>query len=888
MVSGGGAADGPASTRQIGHGEWPLTGRSEELEFIERTLGESRRHGVLLAGAPGVGKSRLARAVADHAREKGWRTEHVAATESTRDLPMAAVLHLLPEHVEMTTSRTEMLRRAAAGLAARSEQQSLIIILDDAHLLDVLSASLLHHLVTSQLCSLIATTRSGETLPEPISRLYKDGLVERLEVQQLALLEVRDLLDAVLGGQVGEDTLRRLWSVSGGNVLYLHELILDALDAGSLREQSGIWRWSGSLGDTPRLAEVVGSRLSGLAGSELKLLELLAIGEPLPVAILERLPAGGAVANLERNKLVEARDTAAGLEVRLSHPLYGEVLRRQLPTLEERRLSRELADAFAASGPLNQRDSLRLAVWRVKSGSQEDAAVVAAAAENANRMGDALTAERLALVALDTAWSFRAALQLGAALYEQGRFAEAAEALASLGNRAPDDQARQDLAYCQMRVLFYGLGRLDDACAALESAEASIGDERRRETVRGWRAVVLSHGGRLDQAADLAAALRTVGSPKARAAASATLMTARLFGGRVREALTLSEECVALARRGDRVPIMAASARVLALHGDCRIAEAEQLLNAAIGEEGEAARSPGDVAVATALSGAGALLAGQPATALRRLREAAVLLRAHDEGGFLGWSLSLQAESAALLGDAAGSTAAAEEAASHADAGMRLFEADCDRARLWARAARGDWTGAAGELSRLADTLAGSGIWTVALRAQHDAIRLGAGGRHLATLAELASKVDSRLGQATLHQSRALLDRDLAGLEGAALEYEAAEATLLAAETWAQSSRLAAESGLAARAAAARRRQVELVMQCEGAKTPVLITEQDAPNLTRREREVATLAATGLSNRQIAEQLVTSVRTVEGHLYQAFSKLGVTTREELPELLGGL
>ena len=55
--------------------------------------------------------------------------------------------------------------------------------------------------------------------------------------------------------------------------------------------------------------------------------------------------------------------------------------------------------------------------------------------------------------------------------------------------------------------------------------------------------------------------------------------------------------------------------------------------------------------------------------------------------------------------------------------------------------------------------------------------------------------------------------------------------------------------------------------------------------LTRREREIAALAARGLTNREIAARLVVSVRTVEGHLYQAFGKLGVTARVELPGLL---
>jgi DNA-binding CsgD family transcriptional regulator len=57
------------------------------------------------------------------------------------------------------------------------------------------------------------------------------------------------------------------------------------------------------------------------------------------------------------------------------------------------------------------------------------------------------------------------------------------------------------------------------------------------------------------------------------------------------------------------------------------------------------------------------------------------------------------------------------------------------------------------------------------------------------------------------------------------------------------------------------------------------------PVLTQREREVAVLASLGSSNRRIAEDLGLSVRTVEGHLYQVFAKLSVSTRSELAGLL---
>jgi ATP/maltotriose-dependent transcriptional regulator MalT len=55
----------------------------------------------------------------------------------------------------------------------------------------------------------------------------------------------------------------------------------------------------------------------------------------------------------------------------------------------------------------------------------------------------------------------------------------------------------------------------------------------------------------------------------------------------------------------------------------------------------------------------------------------------------------------------------------------------------------------------------------------------------------------------------------------------------------------------------------------------------DRTRLTPQEHSVAQLAATGLSNREIAAELLVSVKTVERHLTQAYRKLGVGSRGEL-------
>ena len=80
---------------------------------------------------------------------------------------------------------------------------------------------------------------------------------------------------------------------------------------------------------------------------------------------------------------------------------------------------------------------------------------------------------------------------------------------------------------------------------------------------------------------------------------------------------------------------------------------------------------------------------------------------------------------------------------------------------------------------------------------------------------------------------------------------------------------------------AAARRAGELAAACGDIRTPGMSLAGDSDGLTRREREVASMAASGASSREIAARLVLSVRTVDNHLQNVYSKLGVTSRDEL-------
>ena len=74
--------------------------------------------------------------------------------------------------------------------------------------------------------------------------------------------------------------------------------------------------------------------------------------------------------------------------------------------------------------------------------------------------------------------------------------------------------------------------------------------------------------------------------------------------------------------------------------------------------------------------------------------------------------------------------------------------------------------------------------------------------------------------------------------------------------------------------------------QLPEAMTPALARAHRVEPLTRREREIAAVAATGVSNSDIAERLHVSVRTVETHLHNIYRKLGIAGRGQLAAAIG--
>ena len=205
-------------------------------------------------------------------------------------------------------------------------------------------------------------------------------------------------------------------------------------------------------------------------------------------------------------------------------------------------------------------------------------------------------------------------------------------------------------------------------------------------------------------------------------------------------------------------------------------------------------------------------------------------------------------------------------------------------AESWLAAAQGNVSTAidlAIDAARLAEE---SGQRAIQMLALHDAERFG-DESSLQRLIDTAGGPGGRLGEVIAAHAKAVLDRDAEAMCAAAYRFEEIGALLSATDA-------AAQAAVAFESAGNRRRTIEaaavanrLAAQCGGIRTPTLQLATYPLPLTAREREIANLAAAGLSNREIADRLVVSVRTVEGHLYRACVKLDISDREQLATMI---
>jgi DNA-binding CsgD family transcriptional regulator len=855
---------------------WELVGRADDLTRLTGIAADDTARGLILSGAAGLGKSRLLREAVAALPAEHYAVRAAAANIASSGLPFGGLAQILPADPPVGLSPAGLLRWAVDGLQAGAGRRPLVLVIDDAHLLDPPSAALAHLLVREG-ATLLATLRTAEPIPAPISALWTEGLVAHAELEPLNAEESRELLSALAGGPVEAGSAQRLARLGGGNPLLLRELVLAAVGGGELEQSYGFWRWTGRLTLAPSLVDLVGARIGGLSPGVRDVLELVSFGEPVGLALLLRVAGQPDVETAEERGLIRVGSDDRRRDVWLAHPLYGEVVRRNCPMTRSRRLLAGLADLVEGAGARRRDDLLRVAVWRLDSGTVQDSALLLDAAAQAFARFDIDLARRLAAAALDAGAGFAAAELLATALL----FADHPEEALAVLDATPDDSARRLIS--RVGVEFFGLGRAEaaDALAATE-----LSDPAEVARLRAFEAFLRLQLGELTEARSGAGAVlaEPAAGLAARALARCVLAYLAAAGGDPGHSAELiaAVEADTEAWRHDTPTLqyalqMAEGTRVsvaLDLPAIDRIMAAEF---ADLAQAGGFGTGSGWVSL---LQAHAAVLRGRTEEALHATEQACAALapsRVYD-----GTAHFARANVAALRGDAVlakESLAVAEEAALGC---FGVYYPWRDQARAWTLACSGDVAAGVRLLQSAAARQRADGFFAHELLTLYDQVRLGHPELAAERMAALASSVGGRVTPLLVRHAQVACDEDGEELFAVAREFNKLGLRVFAAEAAAAAVRIF-RTARDPRALAASTLLADVLSRCGPVRTPGLLAMQ--PALTVRERQVAELAAEGVRSREIADRLYLSPRTVENHLQRVYTKLGVNGRVELAPAL---
>lgn len=869
--------------------EWPFVARSEEFRVALDALHTPSEHsGVVLRGEGGVGKTTLAHQLAESLIADGWTKRAVLGTKTGHAVPLGAFNPLV--FIDHARDPAVMLAVAYRELAATEKT---VLVVDDAQYLDPLSALLVSQLAMGGRQRLIVTCRSGEPVHDAVAALWKEQLLLRIDLEPFSRSETAELVASVVGGEVDDVAIDRLHRLSSGSPLILRGLVTAALADGALARRDGRWVINAEFHFDPDLTEVVESQLLTLSPAQREVVEIVATAEVLDWRILRELCDSEDIAGAERVGAVQVVGDGSQTLVQIANPILGEVIRQQcglartrvLNTMLAKSLSKHLGDVREKTGAegTDVRTTIQLAQFTMRGDAPADLDLVVSAAASAVTMANLTLGEELARFAWDRGGSIDAAIVLADALAWQGRGPEAEAILGALDPDGSDVWATLRWGGVRAANLFFGCGRPDAARDVLATVRRRVPPGQDMYAMAAIEASFAFFGRDLQTAVAVGLdALRSEILPTAAVWAALATSGALALSGRFAEVPEIAEigsRAADLCESGPQRYALGFT-EIFGLTGSGDLAGAERVCRR---YTTMTSGVPQAEAIVNALNGRVQLARGALTPACDQLQRS---LWAMSGSLPPTWVMLVAAWFAQAEGARGNAAAAAQGLAKAEEANgphVAVFEPDLALARAWVCAASGETTTARDHAVSAARIARTAGMLTMEIAALHCAIRLG--DRSQATrLGQLTRLAPSPMTSAVSAHARGLADRDGDRLDDAARRFEGFGAMAMAADAYAHAAREHARAGARAKEFASSARAHELAGHGD-VHTPALGAADTPLPITDREREIATLVGEGLTNRQVADRLGVSVRTIDGHLYRIFGKLGIDDRDQLALLI---
>lgn len=299
----------------------------------------------------GVGRTRLLHEVAGRTANSPDPTRlttvvHLSASPALQSIPLAALASLLPSMETADAPPSEVVVRAIQGVARRFRSQRSLLVIDDAHDLDLLSIEVLNGLLARDDLdlTLFLGISSLAILPSRLGELWTSGHGATLELTAFTPHQ----LGTVVGDRV--DDIDRLHTATGGHVLLAHEYLESAAT-----EPNG----HATL-DTPppiRLRHAVDRFLGDLDPGASSLVEFLSFAGPAPGGLFASIES--TLASLERQGIVRSESGMVDLSV----PLVGAVVAAGLSDRRQRALHAVMVARFSDSWRASGLELWHLMLW---------------------------------------------------------------------------------------------------------------------------------------------------------------------------------------------------------------------------------------------------------------------------------------------------------------------------------------------------------------------------------------------------------------------------------------------------------------------------------------------------------------------------------------------
>jgi DNA-binding CsgD family transcriptional regulator/tetratricopeptide (TPR) repeat protein len=824
----------------------PFVGRAKELDEGSRVF--SLAHGamgVLITGPRGVGRTRMAQELRRRTlRRSNWR-----------------LIEIHPPGSEDTAE----VRARLAALGQETRKRPALLYIDDAHLLydelaEAVLAALRHGTVRA---ILTAATGERQSLPRALHELWRGDLVHLLDLRPLRPAAARRLAEEMSPVPLGRFAATALASLSEGNPLLLRELLRSGIEE---RTWHAAWPRERSV---PTIRPIVVNHLMprelpSLDPGTRAALEFVVLARQAPLDVLRGLFDGRALLQLEDLKLIRVVTNGVKPHVEAAHTLLGQALRQSIAAL---RAAHHLRVWLKVLPLAEQSAELRLHTieWSVAAGETVPEKWLECAVRTALASGDLVSAHRVVDLQWASYGSLRAAELRSHVLLSAAEFDDLEEMLAEVA-RANGGVLPVSLAEVRARADIL-IGNAKKAATSLEAVTTV-----RRNLLHGMHAYF---AGRMDDAIGLCASYLEDADYATRVEAVVFTMAALCHQARPQQALA----CYAR-YQSDPAPAgtwalhldSLEELRAAALHDVGRLSEAEELLTAAY---------------AQALTGQWLRQDAQRGLALGftlyeqgRIQEA-LRYFSFSSSYQVGWKL--WEERARIYTVLASIHLPSDDRLPVITDDLADISSDhlgiyLSVARAWQAWLYGGLEEASSILLRAAETAMSQGAPANAVIAAHELARMG--------LAKESSAywnlpVEGPFLKARLDYAKAVAAHDIKLLGRAARGFAGSGAELYAAEGYAEMHRMCLLVGRDRAATAAVVQAREHLSRCDPVDTPVLRFLGHTAALTDRERCIADMAARGWSDREIADHLSISPRTVSNTLYRVYRKLGVTNRHQL-------